>query len=69
MLRRLSIGLLATAIIITPLSAKAEDGTAEGLGDVMSISPKDVVKSTIGFQAVLQGAGTANQTGLGGFLA
>ena len=34
----------------------------------MSISLKDVVKSTIGFQAILQGTGTANQTGLGGFL-
>ena len=33
----------------------------------MSISLKDVVKSMIGFQAVLQGAGTANQTGLGRF--
>ena len=35
----------------------------------MSISLKDVVKSMIGFHAVLQGAGTANQTGIGAFLA
>ena len=34
----------------------------------MSISLKDVLKSTIGFQAAVQGAGTANQTGLGGSL-
>ena len=47
MLRRLSIRLLATATIIAPLSAKAEDGTAEDLGDVMSISLKDVVKTTL----------------------
>jgi len=47
MLRRLSIGLLAIAIIIAPLSAKAEYGTAEDLGDVMSISLKDVVKQLL----------------------
>ena len=42
--------LLATAIIIASLSAKAEDGTAEDLGDVMSISLKDVVKTTLADQ-------------------
>ena len=68
MLRRLSIGLLASAIALAPLPAKAEDGTAEDLGDVMSISLKDVVKPTIGFQGALQGAGTPNQAGIGGFL-
>ena len=48
MLRRLSVGVLATAtIIIAPLSAKAEDGTAEVLSDVMSISLKDVVQTTL----------------------
>ena len=41
---------------------------AEDVGCVMSISLKDVLKSTIGFQAVLQGAGTPNKTGLGGSL-
>jgi hypothetical protein len=57
MLRRLSAGLLATA----------QDGSAEDLG-VMSISLAYVVKPTIGFQGALQGAGTPNQAGIGGFL-
>ena len=68
MLRSFTIGLLASAIAIAPLPTKAEDGTAEDLGDVMSISLKDVVKPTIGFQGALQGAGTPNQAGIGGFL-
>lgn len=68
MLRRLSIGLVASAIALAPLPTKAQDGTAEDLGDVMSISLKDVVKPTIGFQGALQGAGTPNQAGIGGFL-
>ena len=68
MLRRLSVGLLASAIAMAPLPAEAEDGTTEDLGDVMSISLKDVVKPTIGFQGALQGAGTPNQAGIGGFL-
>ena len=68
MLRRLSIGLLASAIAMAPLPTKAQDGTAEDLGDVMSISLKDVVKPNIGFQGALQGAGTPNQAGIGGFL-
>ena len=34
----------------------------------MSISLKDVVKPTFGFQGALQGAGTPNQAGIGGFL-
>ena len=68
MFRRLSIGLLASAIAMAPLPLKAEDGTAEDLGDVMSVSLKDVVKPTIGFQGALQGAGTPNQAGIGGFL-
>ena len=68
MFRRLSIGLLASAIVMAPLPLKAEDGTAEDLGDVMSINLKDVVKPTIGFQGALQGAGTPNQAGIGGFL-
>ena len=33
----------------------------------MSISLKDVVKPQVGFQGALQGAGTPNQVGLGGF--
>ena len=68
MLRRLSVGLLASAIALAPLPTKAQDGTAEDLGDVMSISLKDVVKPTIGFQGALQGAGTPNQAGIGGVL-
>ena len=58
MLRRLSIGLLASAVGIAPLPLKAHDGSAEDLGDVMSISLKDVVKPTLGFQGALQGAGS-----------
>ena len=53
MFRRLSIGLVASAIAIAPLPTKAQDGTAEDLGDVMSISLKDVVKPTIGLQGSL----------------
>ncbi len=68
MLRRLSIGLLASAVAIAPLPLKAQDGNAEDLGDVMSISLKDVVKPTFGFQGALQGAGTPNKAGIGGFL-
>ena len=68
MLRRLSLGLLASAISIASLPAIAqEEGSADDLG-VMSISLKDVVKPTIGFQGALQGAGTPNQAGIGGFL-
>ena len=68
MLRRLSIGLLASAVAIVPMPLKAQDGSAEDLGDVMSISLKDVVKPTLGFQGALQSAGTPNQAGIGGFL-
>ena len=67
MLRRLSAGLLATAAFVAPLPATAQEGSAEDLG-VMSISLADVVKPTIGFQGSLQGAGTPNQAGIGGFL-
>nr|WP_244281173.1 carbamoyl-phosphate synthase [Synechococcus sp. UW106] len=67
MLRRLSVGLLASAVAIAPLPLKAQDGSADDLG-VMSISLKDVVKPTFGFQGALQGAGTPNQAGIGGFL-
>ena len=66
MLRRLSIGLLSV-VAIAPLPLKAQGGSAEDLG-VMSISLADVVKPTIGFQGALQGAGTPNQAGIGGFL-
>ena len=68
MLRHLSLGLLASAISVASLPAIAqEDGSADDLG-AMSISLKDVVKPTLGFQGALQGAGTPNQAGIGGFL-
>jgi len=67
MLRRLSLGLLASAISVASLPAIAQEGSADDLG-VMSISLEDVVKPTIGFQGALQGAGTPNQAGIGGFL-
>ena len=47
--------------------AEVAEGSADDLG-VMSISLDDVVKPTIGFQGALQGAGTPNQAGVGGFL-
>ena len=64
-------GAAALALASTPfLSAAAQDaGTAEDLGGVMSISLKDVVKPSIGFQGALQGAGTPNQAGIGTFRA
>ena len=62
-------GAAALALAGTPLlsAAAQEDGSADDLG-VMSISLKDVVKPTLGFQGALQGAGTPNQAGIGGFL-
>ena len=62
-------GVAALALAGTPLlpAAAQEDGSADDLG-VMSISLADVVKPTIGFQGALQGAGTPNQAGIGGFL-
>ena len=68
MLRRLSLGLLASAVAIAPMPLKAQDGSAEDLGDAMSISLKDVINPTLGFQGALQGAGTPKQAGIGGFL-
>tara|TARA_B100002052_G_scaffold240779_1_gene225096 strand:- start:226 stop:1176 length:951 start_codon:yes stop_codon:yes gene_type:complete len=67
----LSLGGAAALILAnTPLlpAAAQEADTAEDLGGLMSISLKDVVKPTIGFQGALQGAGTPNQAGIGGFL-
>ena len=63
-------GVTALALANTTLlpAAAQNAGTAEDLGGVMSISLKDVVKPTIGFQGALQGAGTPNQAGIGGFL-
>ena len=67
MLCRLSLGLFASAISVASLPAIAQEGSADDLG-VMSISLKDVVKPTLGFQGALQEAGTPNQAGIGGFL-
>ena len=67
MLRRLSLGLVASVISLASLPAIAQEGSADDLG-VMSISLKDVVKPSIGFQGALQGAGTPNQAGIGGYL-
>ena len=50
MLRRLSFGLLGSAVAIAPLPLKAQDSSAEDLGDAMSISLQEVVKPTFGFQ-------------------
>ena len=51
----------------TAQEAKTTQGAAADLG-VMSISLKDAVKFNWGFQGALQGAGTPNQAGIGGFL-
>ena len=53
MLHRLSIGLLATAISIVPLPAKAQYASAEDLGEVMNISLKDVVTTTFADRCAL----------------
>ena len=61
------MAILASALSVASLPAIAqEDSSADDLG-VMSISLKDVVKPTLGFQGALQGAGTPNQAGIGGF--
>ena len=71
---RLSFPALAAAALalasIPQVNAKpavVAQGSAEDLG-VMSINLKDVVKPQVGFQGALQGAGTPNQAGIGGFL-
>ena len=46
---------------------EAKAGDASDLG-VISISLKDAIKPNFGFQGALQGAGTPNQAGIGGFL-
>ena len=55
-------GAAALALGNTPLLpvAAQEADAAEDLVGVMSTSLKDVVKATIGFQGVLQGAGRPN---------
>jgi hypothetical protein len=51
----------------TAQEVKTTQGTAADLG-VMSISLKDAIQPNFGFQGALQGAGTPNQAGIGGFL-
>ena len=48
-------------------AAAQEAGGAEDLG-VMEINLKDAINFNWGFQGALQGAGTPNQAGIGGFL-
>ena len=68
MLSPIIAGIFVTSVFFAPLPVRAQDdGSADDLG-VMSISLKDVVKPTIGFQGALQGAGTPNLAGIGGFL-
>ena len=69
---RLSLSLSGVAALALSnaalLPATAQDaGSADDLG-VMEINLKDAVKPNIGFQGALQGAGTPNQAGIGGFL-
>ena len=71
---RLSYAALGTAALsiaslpaVNAKPAEIAQGTADDLG-VMSVRLKDVVKPQVGFQGALQGAGTPNQTGIGGFL-
>ena len=70
---RLSLSLSGIAALalshgaLLPVAAQEEDGSAEDLG-VMEINLKDAVKFNWGFQGALQGAGTPNQAGIGGFL-
>jgi len=70
---RLSLSLTGAAALalantpIQPVAAQEEDGSADDLG-VMEINLKDAVQFNWGFQGALQGAGTPNQAGIGGFL-
>jgi hypothetical protein len=69
---RLSLSLSGVAALALSngalLSAAAQEaGSADDLG-VMEINLKDAVKFNWGFQGALQGAGTPNQAGIGGFL-
>jgi len=70
---RRSLGWLGTAALaLASIPAIAEptkvaQGKAAELG-VMSVSLKDAVKLNYGIQAQLQGAGTPNEAGIGGFV-
>ena len=62
-------GAAALALSNAPLlpAIAQEDGIADDLG-VMEINLKDAIKFNWRFQGALQGAGTPNQAGIGGFL-
>jgi hypothetical protein len=70
---RRSLGWLGTAALALASipavaeTAKVAQGKAAKLG-VMSVSLKDAVKLNYGLQGQLQGAGTPNEAGIGGFL-
>ena len=57
----------ALASIPFGIGSATAQGTAADLG-VMSISLEDAIQPNFGFQGALQGAGTPNQAGIGGFL-
>jgi hypothetical protein len=64
------LGTAALAMASIPAiaePAKVAQGTAADLG-VMSVSLKDAVKLNYGLQGQLQGAGTPNEAGIGGFI-
>ena len=64
------LGTAALALASIPAvaePAKVTQGKAAELG-VMSVSLKDAVKLNYGLQGQLQGAGTPNEAGIGGFL-
>lgn len=69
-IRRLAVigmAVQALASISFAQTWKVAQGNAEDLG-VMGVSLKDAVKLNYGIQAQLQGAGTPNEAGIGGFL-
>ena len=71
-LLRLSFSLSGVAALALSnwalLPASAQDtGKADDLG-VLEINLKDAIQFNWGFQGALQGAGTPNQAGIGGFL-
>ena len=69
-LASLPLAIRPAAAQETPAAAaepKAESTEAADLG-VMRINLKDAVKFNYGFQGALQGAGTPNEAGIGGFI-
>ena len=65
-----ALALASTPFAVTPAGAegaKVAQGTAADLG-VMEGSLKNAVQFNWGFQGQIQGAGTPNEMGIGGFL-